>query len=438
MKVIELNPIEFDKFALTHEYANPWQTSNFGEAAKTLGYDVRYLGFEEGLSLVGATLLLSKVVYLGQSISYAPRGILVDYENPKALESSFLCLKKYLVSKKIMSFTMDPPIILSIRNKNGTLRNNNSNIDKKLDSILNGGDLLKPNTYAKDIINLLMKRLKFEFRGQNLFFEGLLPRWYAITNLPINTRTLLTKIDKRVRTKLRKAAKLGVEIVQDQTKDPLKLYEVIGTKTGKSLDFYKQLLKNNSNIEIYYAIVNSEKYVNNSKALYERELERNDILNKILQDRTSNNQNIKRTLNQKKESDRIIGYYKEHLVKATSTLRDYPVGRPIAVSIVFKCGKNISVFEEMYDSNFSSLNGLYLLRWKLIEKYSKGEGRTFNFGAITGGFNRKKNPYYGINQAKLALRGTVLEYIGEFGIMTNKSMYNLYLASVTNRPNFKI
>ena len=45
---------------------------------------------------------------------------------------------------------------------------------------------------------------------------------------------------------------------------------------------------------------------------------------------------------------------------------------------------------------------------------------------------------YGINQARLSLRGNVLEYIGEFGIMTNRAMYNLYLASVIDRHKFKI
>ena len=438
MKVVELSPNEFDKYAIHHEYANPWQTSNFGEAAKTLGYDVRYLGFDEGLSLVGATVLISKVVYLGQSISYAPRGILIDYENPKSIEEAFLCLKKYLVSKKIMSFTMDPPIVLSIRNKNGAIKGNVNNIDKKLDTILHGGELLKPNTYAKDIIGILMKRLKFEFRGQNLFFEGILPRWYAINNLPINTRTLLSKIDKRARTKLRKAAKLGVEIVQDETKDPTRLFSILGRRSNKPIKYYQELLNDNNNCEVFYAIVNSEKYVNNSKGLYEQELERNDILNRLLQDKTANNKNIQKILNQKMESDKIIGSYKEHLVRSTYTLRDFPNGKPIAACIVIRSGKNVTIFEDGYDLAYSNLNALHLLRWKVIEKYSNSDCRTFNFGAITGGFIKKKNPYYGLNEAKLAFRGSVLEYIGEFGIMINKSMYNLYLASVTNRPQIKI
>ena len=37
-------------YAKNHEYANPWQTSNYGRAAETLGYNVMYLGFEDGLT----------------------------------------------------------------------------------------------------------------------------------------------------------------------------------------------------------------------------------------------------------------------------------------------------------------------------------------------------------------------------------------------------
>lgn len=437
MKIREIDAVEFDTFAKNHDYANPWQTSNYGEAAKVLGYNVLYLGFEEGLTLVGATLLLTKLAFAGQSISYAPRGILIDYEDAKAVEEAFNILKKYLNFHKIMSLTMDPPVILTIRNKNGTLKENSNNIDKKLDTILHGGEVLKANPYAKDVVNLLMRKLKFEFRGQNLYFEGILPRWYAITNLPINSRTLLNKIDKRTRTKLRKAAKLGVEIMQDDTKNIRALYEVMNYK-GKPIEYYEALIANNPDCEIYLARVNSEKYVNNSKILYEREIERNEILNRIIQEKGANGKNMQKALNQKMESDKIIGNFKEHLVRSTQTLKDYPNGRIIAACIVIKSGNNVSIFEDGYLREYSSLNALYLLRWKVIEKYSSSECRTFNFGEITGGFDKRRNPMHGINEAKLAFRGSILEYIGEFGIMTNKTMYNLYLASVTNRPQFKV
>ncbi len=438
MKIVEISPNEFDDYAKTHEYANPWQTSNFGRAAETLGYNVLYLGFEEGLAIKGVTLLLTKNVYLGQSVSYAPRGPLLDYADYNFTEEALVNLKRYLNSRKVMSFTMDPPIVLTIRNKYGALKENDSGVDKKLDAILHGGEIVKANPHAKDIVNFFLRKIHLEYRGQNLFFEGILPRWYAVTNLPINSKTLLSKIDKRVRTKLRKAAKLGVEILKDETKNINVIYSIAREKFDRPIEYYKNLIENNPECEIYVARVNSEKYVNNSKILYERELERNEILNRVIREKNAAGRNIQRALNQKMESDKIINSYKDHLVKSTQTLKDFPNGRIIAMCIVIKHGNNVSIFEDGYLRQYSALNAAYLLRWKVIEQYSNSNLRTFIFGEITGGFDPARNPLHGMNEAKLSLRGSILEYIGEFGVMTNKTMYNLYQTSVGKKVVFRL
>ncbi len=437
MKIVKLEPEEFDNYAKDHEYANLWQTSNFGNAAKTLGYDVLYLGFEDGGSIKGCTLLLIMNVYLGQSISYAPRGPLIDYDDYKFLETALRFLKEYLCNRKIMAFTMDPPIIMSVRNKHGNFKEESSGVDKKLDAILHGGDVIKANPYAKNIRELIMRKCNFEYRGENLYFEGILPRWYAITTLPINAKTLLSNIDKRTRTKLRKAAKLGLDILRDDTKNIDLIYEIAKNSSHKPIEFYKNLLLNNENIEIYVARINSERYVNNSKILYEREIGKNEILNKIIQEKNGRGKNIHKTLNQKMESDKIINSYKEHLVKSTQTLKDFPDGKVIAYCLVSKNGNNVEIFEEGYLKEYN-IPAISLLRWKILENYSSSNFRTFYFGAITGNFDKVKNPLYGINESRLSLRGNVIEYIGEFGIMTNRTMYNLYLASVKDRTNFKI
>ena len=438
MKIVELTPQDFDIYAKDHEYANPWQTSNFGCAAQTLGYDVLYLGFEDGLNIKGVTLLLTKNVYLGQSVSYAPRGPLLDYDDYSFLEDALLSLKKYLNSNKIMSFTMDPAIILTIRNKYGALKQINNGVDKKLDAIMNGGETIKANPYAKDIVNFLLKKMDFDYLGQNLFFESILPRWYAITNLPINSKTMLTKMDKRARTKLRKSVKLGVEILKDETKNVELIYEIAKEKFNRPFEYYQNLILNNPDCEIFVARVNSEKYVNNSKILYEREIERNELLNRIIQEKNAARKNIRRAINQKMESDRIISNFKEHLVNSTQTLKDYPDGRIIAFCIVIKDKNNVTIFEDGYLKEYSNLNALYLLRWKIIEQYSNINLRTFNFGEITGGFDIMRNPLHGLNEAKLVFRGSIMEYIGEFGIMTNKTMYNLYQATSGGKQVFKL
>ena len=149
--------------------------------------------------------------------------------------------------------------------------------------------------------------------------------------------------------------------------------------------------------------------------------------------------NIQHNLNEKMQSDKTVNSFKEHLVLATVTLKEYPHGKFIAYAIVIKSGKTVYIFEDGFDKEFSALSAIALLRWKILEQYSEDSAfNKFNFGAITGNFDRKNNPEFGLNLARTSLNAVCTEYIGEFGIMTNKAMYNLYQASVLDRHVFKI
>ena len=440
MKIRELELDEFDNFSKQDEAANPWQTTHFGKACEKLGYEVLYLGFEDKSALKGCVMLLTKNVYMGQSISYAPRGIITDYNNDTVLIQCLETLKSYLKDRQIMSVTMDPFIIMSVRDSYGKDFNESESRHKKVFNLLHGQDTIKENPEAKDIRKIIMNKCKFEYRGENLYFEGFLPRWYAITRMPVNSKLLLQKMDKRTRNKLRKAAKLGVEVIKDDTKNFENIQDLVSQNEFKRPgEYYKELFNNNMDCELYLARINSEKYVNNSQVLYEREVERNEYLSKIIQERTIKGKNIQSELNEKMQSDKIINSYKEQLVKATDTLKDYPSGKFIAYAIVIKSGKTIYIFEDGYDKNYNIIPALTLLKWKIIEHYSEDPNiEYFNFGAVTGNFDRKNNPEFGINLNRTSLNAATCELVGEFGIMTNKAMYNLYQASVLDRHEFKI
>jgi lipid II:glycine glycyltransferase (peptidoglycan interpeptide bridge formation enzyme) len=440
MKIRELEVDEFDNFSKQDDAANPWQTSYFGKACATLGYNILYLGIEDNAALKGCVMLLTKEVYMGQSISYAPRGIITDYSNSTLLVQCLETLKSYLKEKQIMSITMDPFIIMSVRDNKGNDFNTSESKEKKLFTLLHGNDTIKENPEAKEIRKVIMNKCKFEYRGENLYFEGFLPRWYAMTRMPLNPKLLLSKIDKRSRNKLRKAAKLGIEIIKDDTKKFDNISDMVSqNEFGRPEEYYKEILLNNLDCELYLARINSEKYVNNSQVLYEREIENNEYLSKVIQNKTLQNKNIQAELNEKLQSDRSINSYKEQLVKATDTLKDYPGGKFIAYAIVIKSGKTLYIFEDGYDHNFKIIPALALLKWKILEQYSNDPNiNYFNFGAITGNFDRKNNVDFGINLNRTSLNAASCELIGEFGIMTNKAMYNLYQAAVVNRHEFKI
>ena len=95
MKIVTLRPEQFDKFASTHRYRNYFQTTAYGNTMTKFGYKVHYLGIINDLnSLIGATMIMYKEVFMKNKIAYAPRGILFNYENKDSILELVEKLKK--------------------------------------------------------------------------------------------------------------------------------------------------------------------------------------------------------------------------------------------------------------------------------------------------------------------------------------------------------
>ena len=70
MKIVKLNPAQFDRFASNHRYRNYYQTSMYGSVMSKFGYRIQYLGFvNEYNKLVGATLIIYKEVWRKNKIA---------------------------------------------------------------------------------------------------------------------------------------------------------------------------------------------------------------------------------------------------------------------------------------------------------------------------------------------------------------------------------
>ena len=67
----------------------------------------------------------------------------------------------------------------------------------------------------------------------------------------------------------------------------------------------------------------------------------------------------------------------------------------------------------------------YLTKWKIIEKYANSDIEYFDLNAIVGDFN-KNSRFKGLNDSRLGFKSKAIEYIGEFNVIANKPMYNLY------------
>ena len=192
MKIITLDEKAFDKFASTHKYRNYYQTSAYGRTKKSNGSNIHYIGIiDDYNNILGASLLLYKEVFMNYKIAYAPRGFLIDYTNVNNLTEFTNRLKKLLGKQGYMLIKIDPFIPINIRNNKGKIININN---------------------ESNIILANLKAAGYEYLGANLFFENQKPRFEAIVTLNHDIKEIYQSFDKKVRQKIKKAIRNGIEI----------------------------------------------------------------------------------------------------------------------------------------------------------------------------------------------------------------------------------
>ena len=413
MKIVTLTEEEFDKYASKHKYRNYYQSSSYANTIKNFGFNIHYLGItDDSDSLIGASLIIFKEIFMGNKIAYAPRGILFDYNDSSKLEELVEKLKQILGKQGFVLLRIDPIIPSTIR-------------DSK-------GNIININTEANIIITNL-KRCSFIRRENNLSLEGEKPSFEAITlfNKPI--LDIFNNFDKRTRHKIKKATNTGIEIFIDEDKNINKLYEFIKNKHDKPIEFYENLIKNfNSNIDIYYSVLNTEKFVISSKKLYEREMDINDELARKIQDSVSKGTDKRTIINKKMESDKLINTYKNDLVLATKLLKEYPKGLIVGGAIVITYDNAAYLVIEGFDTKYKALNPNYLLKWKMINDYHNKSYKYLNLNAVVGVFE-ENNKYAGLNEMKLGFGSVITEYIGEFDIILNNFGYNISKRAIKDK-----
>ena len=406
MKLVTLNQQQFNKYASSHRYRSYYQTSAYGLSMLKLGYNVHYFGIVDGTnSLIGATMILYKEVFMNNKIAYAPRGILFDYSDSKKVKELAECLKNLLGKQGFMLLRMDPYIPISIHSNDGNLINMNN---------------------QESIILENLATAKFEYKGKNLYFENEKPRWEALVLLNKNEEVLFESFDKRTRNKIRRAKNIGIEVYNDTTKDIKDLYEFVGKKDKKPIKYYEALVKNfGENIDVYYAKINTETFIINSRKMYENELLNNEQLAERIQQYAPNDRERQNTLNKKMESDKLVSSYKNNMLLATELLKNHPEGILIGGALVIKYDNAAYIISDGYNEKFSSLNASYLIKWQMISDYNRQGLKYLNMNAVVGEFE-KKNQYSGLNEMKLGFNTIVTEYIGEFDLILNNFTYNLF------------
>lgn len=406
MKIVIIDEQQFDNYAKTHEYSSYYQSSSYGKLMNNHGLKPMYLGFYDKDKLIGASLILSKPSFMGFKYGYAPRGLLIDYNNYNQIIELAKDLKNFLFKERFILLKIDPLILISKRDKDG--------------------NVVYENTHRDNIIETF-KSAGFHHCGFNRAFESVKPRWLAYLDLQNDEDNLFKNLTKQTRNKIRKAMKLGVEVYQDN--DAItKIYPFIARKGNYSLKYYQEFSELfSNNLEIYVAKINTEKYVEGSRLLYEKELEYNEYLNNIISRDGYKGKDMKDILSKKMESDKLLIIYKDYLVNSITLLRNNPEGIIIGGTIIVKEEDTIHLLIDGYDKTYSKFCPLYLTKWEIIKKYLNSDFKYFDINAVTGIFDKnEENAYRGLNEMKLGFNTTIYEYIGEFNLIINNPIYALY------------
>ena len=413
MKIVKLSATQFDKFAEKHRYRNYFQSSMYANVMVKFGYHTKFLGFvNDQNNLIGATLIIYKQVFMGNKIAYAPRGFLFNYEEKERVNELAEKLKKVLGKQGFMILRIDPYIPITIRDSEGNIMNFNNKVNEITENLKNSG---------------------FTYKGKTLYFETEKPRWEALIILQRDIREIFAKIDKKTRNKIRKAKNNGIEIVREKDTNIKDLYRFIEKKENKPISYYKTICKNfEDSIDIYYAKINTENFLINSRRNYEKEIEYNESLTEKIQATSQTEKDKSIYLNKKMESDKLITTYKNNLLKATELLKTNPDGIIIAGAMILKYDNAAYLFTEGGDEKYSHLNPNYLIKWQAITDYNNEGLKYFNLDGIVGDFENQ-NEYSGLNESKLGFNATVTEYIGEFDIILNKFAYNWYMKMNKNK-----
>ena len=417
MKIIALTKEEFDNFAYKHKYSTYYQTSSYAEVSKFEGLETFYIGFVENEELVGATLFLYKNIYLYYKYAYAPRGFLIDYTNSKLIRNVTMGLIDLLKKQHFAFIKIDPPIICSERDKKGNI----IYFSNKINNILNN---LQQNNYRH--------------QGFNKYFENYKPRFVAFLNMQSDLKTIYAKISNDAKEIITECSNAGVEIVEDKDGNIDELYKFITLKNKKRKKRYYTGLFNQfglqNKMDIFFININTDKYLNNMKLMYDKEASNNEELSNLVRDTSIIGREKQTVIDKKMESDRKLNFYKNELINATNLSKVYPDYVTIGASFTIKHNKGVELIIDSYLEEYLKFNPRYVLIWELIKKYKNEGFMYFNLNAVVGDFNKEDlGKFNTLNNIKLKFNATIMEYIGEFDLVLNDRIYNKFKEQIEKK-----
>lgn len=402
MQLRELTNEEFDKFSRNFSFFSMYQTREYAFIMHKEGYETSTVGLFDNREIVGAALILIKEI---NKLKYAfiPRGYLVDYNDPAKLKSFTVLIKKFLTKRKVEAVKICPQLMRNIYDSNGNVIETNYTYDKTVSEL---------------------KKLGYHHLGYNNQFEALKPRFEAYIDLKDKTIVeLFNNIKREFKTKIRTAERKGIRVYKGKESSINELYKLTEKKYPRKESYLEDTYRyfdEKGEIEYFYAKLDTKNFLNYAQQNFLACEDASYKMNEKIMNNTG--RNTSKAITKKMNLDKKFEVCKNDLTTATEMLKDNPEGITLAGVYVIKHGKEAYIFMDGYNPQYKYLNAKHYLIWTLIEKYKNEGYEKFNLGGVPG-FNAKNNDYDGLKQFKLNFGAKVIEYAGDFTLVTTKKWF---------------
>lgn len=398
MIIKKINEQDFENFMSKSSLSSFYQSIEWKIIKEKENKKCELIGIYDNNSLVGVSLIIYTKILKKYYMAYASRGLVYDYSNIKELK---VALREYFKNKNVVMLRIDPNIILAT-------------YDKKL--------IREENVDNTKLINILKENGFIHF-GFNTAFEAMQFRFVHRLELKGTYEEQLLEMSKSTRKNIELAKFKGVNIKQvtnneldevyrlfDETVDRKKIY-------GFKKEFYENIINSFNNTKMYIAYIDKNEYIKNL----------NNKLNEIEQDLLILKEKLKKYNvgeKLKKQEEQLLNSklkYENNLLEAKS-LQEYT---NIASMLTITKYDEVVSFVSGMDNKYRSFCPKYVMYPEMIKDAIKEKLKYVNFLGVKNIFD-KNDPDYGMYEVKKGFGGKTIEYIGEFDLPINNTLYKLY------------
>lgn len=388
----EISVKEFDEF-VKDKQTTFRQTQSYALLKVEHDYEYEIIGYGTSDELKAAAVVLVKLID-GYLYAYVPDGFVIDYNDRNLLKDFTNSLYNYYKKEKITFIKINPPIIV------GEI--DNDTLQTKYNDNMRLVSTLESAGYTK--------------LGSNMYFEAALPRINAIVDL---NNTSFFDYKKNTKNKIRKAVRKGLTLELGNSSNLSIINQFVKNKKHKD-DFYYKDYYNTFNryevIDYFLVYIDYQKYYQDSKEAYEKELKKNELLNEKVKIKPG-----PRNINKKMQSDKALLSYKNDISLASKRINEF--GKDyVAGAFCIRHNDKATIVIAGYDQKYKNFAPNYYLYFAILEYY-KNKVNYVDLNGLTADFSNK-HKYSGLNNFKLGFKPNIYEYIGEFDLVINPKIYN--------------